>query len=137
MSKFTPSVRFVTEFEEDTVTMNLNRLKTDTFMSWSPFFENIDAGGSMPPFDAVRLVDHVRKELGQYVHNFDGLKDAEGKSVSLATMVAEAYFFELVQEIVGELIIISKLRKGEEDEGKSAGPQPGPTMESSSAQPTE
>ena len=131
MSNFTPSVHFITEFDGDTVEMDLNRLQRKTFVAWSQFFEFVDLEKkTMRPDKALELISSCADTLEEYVHNFRGLNDAEGKSLGLKIVVDEAYFFGLLQRIVQELMTISTVKEPDEEdvEGKSDGPQPEATM---------
>ena len=129
MSKFSPMVRFETEFQGDVVTMNLKSLSRKDFFDLLPFMENADDDGSIPQGDALRLVDHATGWLPKYVEDFHGLTDDKGFDVDLETAIDEVFFIELISEIVMKVINISQVPKskpGEDDRetapGKSAGP---------------
>ena len=122
MSNYTPLVSFKTEFEGDEVTMNLDQLSRETFMSWTPYMSLMDEDGKLDEVLTVKLIGEASTMLPIYVKDFRGLKDADGNAVSLDTVVEKVYFIQLVTEIVMQLIVISKVgQEGKDTEGKSAG----------------
>jgi len=114
MSKYTPTVRFETVFENDTVTMDLKQLSRKTFLGWMPYFSKTDEDGKLTPEDTLNLVNEAAEIIPSHVVDFKGLRDANGDAISLKTVVDEVYFIELVSQIVMRLIEICQVGKGTE-----------------------
>lgn len=120
MSNFTPSVKFSTEFDGDTVTMQLSRMKKKHVMELMPIL--LRHAGKVTPEsndeividivdmmkDESDVIDMASKFLPDYVNNFSGLSDANGAAIDLELAMDQNYFQPLISEIIRELINISK-----------------------------
>jgi len=118
MSKFTKSCPYETEFEEDKITMNLNRLRRADMMVLMPFMNEAGKGEVKVDVDLMNLASDL---LPNYVENFKGLKDEDGNPVTIETVCDQTYFMTLAGEIIAELFNISKL--GDEDSKNSDKPR--------------
>ena len=117
MSNFTPTVKFETEFEGDTVRMNLRRLKRGDMMKLSPYLTT-ETGGAI---DGMQLMDISAGFIRDYVFDFCGLTDAEGSELPFTAITDEVYFLGLISEIITRLFEISNMGEGDE---KNSGVQP-------------
>jgi hypothetical protein len=130
MSKYSPLVNFETEFEGDTVKMQLKHLSRKTFLGWMPYFSKVEKiddgeGNTVVKLDeetTLNLVNDAADILPQHVKDFKGLKDTNGDPVSIDVVIEDVYFMELVSEIVVKLIEMARVGK-ETTEGKSEGPR--------------
>ncbi len=115
MSNFTPSVFYTTEFEGDSVSMTITRLKRKTIMKLIPLFTDVDLedfkkGRDEINADAmVKVLDVVSDELPKYVHDFTGLTDSEGKQLKFKDIVDEMYFLSLVIDIFSKMMEMSSI----------------------------
>lgn len=141
MSNFTPLVEFSTQFDGDTVTMKLGRLKKKHMVRLLPkFLESIDDDNSTESEggfklnilkmmqDETEIAELAAEFIGEYVHEFKGLKDADGNAISLETVVEQNYFQDLMSSILKELISISSPSQQDMD---SLGKQLPPMQEAS------
>lgn len=116
MSNFTPTVKYETDFDDDHIVMELSRLKRKGILKISPFL----AGGvqddgtiKMSFEDQAQMATVMAEILPEHIRNFEGLKDADGNSINIDTVIDEAYFRDLVGEIMGVLFRISKPSENE------------------------
>ena len=107
MSKFTPTVKFEIEFDGDTISMDLRRLKNDHMIKLSQYFspDSKDIGLTR----TVKIIKEAKEVFTDCVINFQGLKDASGNLLSLDSIFDELYFTQIFDEILGKLIHISVL----------------------------
>jgi len=113
MSGFTARVHFTTEFDGDTVSMQLGRLSTRHIMQMMPHFEDALDSENKPglkfALNSELEVSRVATEfLPEYVYDFSGLKDSDGNAVSLETAISAWYFNQLISSILRKLMEISK-----------------------------
>lgn len=114
MSKFTKAVRFTTEFDGDTVSMSLARLKRADMMKLSSYISIGPDGEALGELDQTAIMEVAVDFLPRYVTNFAGLMTEDGETVSLEEMIEEAYFFALASNIIAEIFNISNMGKGDE-----------------------
>jgi hypothetical protein len=107
MSNFTKDILFTTEFEGDTVSLRLARLKRKDMMTLSPHMP--DAGEKVGAVQSMDLMDVALALLPKYVTEFKGPKDADGNELSLEDIMEEMYFLELVSRIVTHLFEASNM----------------------------
>lgn len=106
MSRFTKKVTFETEFEGDTVSLKLARLKRKDMMTLSPFMPDGDQVGSAQTMD---LMDVATNLLPDYVSDWVGPTDEDGNELSLEDVMEEMYFLELISAIVTKLFEASNM----------------------------
>lgn len=116
MSNFTPLVKFSLEFEGDSISMDLRRLKREAILKLSPYLTTNEQGKvtGLSFEDQTKFTNVMIEILPSYVTNFSGLVDAIGNLISLEDMIQEAYFQSLVSHIVSKLLLISSPDGGEE-----------------------
>lgn len=109
MGNFTPKVKFTTEFDGDTISMELARLKRKHVVALSPFMKESDAEGNttMSFEDQAKFAEALTGVLPEVVFNFSGVTTSDGQPVSLETVISEAYYNGLVVLITQELFAIS------------------------------
>lgn len=124
MSNFTPTVPYETDFEGDTVTMQLSRLKKGALLKLAPHIKgelNKDGEIIMEFEDQTELLTLLDETLIGAVNNFNGLKTGDGKHIPLEEMVKEGYFMSLSADILGQLFKITQPTKGKPDVLKDDG----------------
>lgn len=122
MSRFTPRVTFELEFEGDHITMSLSRLQRDAVQSLMPYIET-DEDGQVKSMGFKSQLEFSAATIGflpQYVHDFVGLKDANGSAVTLEVMLKEVYFNDITTAIIQKLFKISRM--SEETAGNLVAP---------------
>ena len=122
MGKFTKSTTHNIEFDGDTVTVVLTRMKRKDAMKLMPFIQPPDADGKvkMIPFqDQMKMLDVAADILPKYITRVSGLMDLD-TNVELDTkeasdrIVEEAYYMGLIGELIGEWVEASFLFEGGE-----------------------
>ena len=108
MSKFIRSVPFKTEYDGDSISMNLQPLKRKDILKLAPFMGD---GESVGTLDSFQMMDVGSGLIPNYVTNFKGLVDAEDQQITIEEAVDESYFTELVSIIMQELFAISNMGK--------------------------
>ncbi|KKL79399.1 hypothetical protein LCGC14_2015240 [marine sediment metagenome] len=101
MSQFTPTVKFTTEFDGDTITMTLKRLTRKQLHTCAPIMENLDNFEKK-----LQYLDVMAQLLPDVVSDFRGLMTENGEA-SLESILEEGFFGPLIDEISGELFRIS------------------------------
>ena len=117
MSSFTPLVKFEVQFENDTITMNLRRLKRKAMMKLTPYMTK-DGEGAL---DEIELMNVSADMLPEHVVDFKGLFTKNGMVITIEEMCEEAFFITLQADIVGEIFKISSLQ---EEEAKNSQGRP-------------
>lgn len=117
MSSFTPLVKFEVQFENDTIIMNLRRLKRKAMMKLTPYMTK-DGDGAL---DEIELMNVSADMLPEHVVDFKGLFTKNGMVITIEEMCEEAFFITLQADIVGEIFKISSLQ---EDDAKNSHRQP-------------
>ncbi len=113
MSKFTPTAEYSTEFEGDTVTMKIGRMKRADQQTLVPFIGDVDEHGvaKMTFKDQAVMGNAMMELLPKYVTDFAGLKDASGDAITLKDAIEEVYFQGLISQILAELLVLSNIGK--------------------------
>lgn len=127
MSGFTPSVSFTTEFDGDTVSMRLRRLKRKDLNKVSPYMKMADPKSGLVQLsleESFEFLEIMSGVLPEYVQQFKGLTDAEGNPLDLNQALEESYFIPLISAITGRLFEISNVQEGE---AKNSAGQPSDT----------
>jgi hypothetical protein len=127
MSNFTPSVKFSTEFDGDTVTMSLYRLKKKHMMKMMPIIArqvSLSANDSEDEV-SINLTEMLEAEgelsiiaesfIHEYVKDLSGLLSADGEKIDFETVLEQSYFQPLVAQIIKRLFEISKPSQEEID----------------------
>ena len=117
MSKFVPKVPFELEFEDDKITMMLQPLKRADMAKLAPHL-NTDEDGVIGTVDSIHMMDVAAALLPRYVSDFNGLTDLNGEVIPFESVVEEAYFINLLSEIMVKIFEISRLS---EDDSKNSG----------------
>lgn len=119
MSNFTPLADYTVEFEGDTVTMQLRRLKREDQQKLVPFMGEVgdDGKAKMTFKDQMEMSNAMQDLLPGHVKNFKGLRDANSANITLEVAIDEVYFQDLVGKILMELMHISNV--GIKEEKKS------------------
>jgi len=104
MSRFTKTFTVTKEFDDDTITIVMERMKRTEALSLAPFFKEDANGNQMISFeDRPKMMDVMSEILPRCVKSFTGCKDEFGADMTFAEVLEEAYFISLVQEIINEL----------------------------------
>ena len=111
MSNFTKDILFTTEFEGDTVSLKLARLKRKDMMLLSPHMPN--EGENVGAVQSMDLMDVAMSLLPKYVSEFKGPKDSDGMPLTLEEIMEEMYFLELISRIVTKLFEASNMGAAE------------------------
>jgi len=112
MSNFTPSVTYKTEFDGGEVLAVMRRLKMSAAVSLSPYLEKTKGGEVTLSFSKQSELSKVLSEvLTGHIITLE-LKDADGKPVTLETVLEESYFQALVYDLMTELFVISQPSEG-------------------------
>ena len=120
MSGFTPLVTFETEFDGDTITFKLRRLKQKHMLLLSPHLEKMSGDDVKISFtDAMEAEDVLSKIIPDCIDSMEGLKTADGAVLNVSDIVGELYFSRLIGKIMGKLYEISS-PKGDEIKKSSA-----------------
>ena len=122
MSKFTKNFTVIKEFDGDTITVNMSRMKRKDAMKLAPFMNKAaDSDVATMTFeDNMQMVDAAADLLPKYINSITGLvidgvevtKDSE----LFKTMLEEIYFLELVSELISELVQNSFLQNVKKSE---------------------
>lgn len=115
MSGFTPLVKYTTFFEKDEVSMQIRNLKRSAMMTLTP---HMDDKGKMK-LGNVEMLNLAADMLPAHVEDFKGLKDIDGNELTFEQVLDQAYFIELLGDIIGKLFDISRL--GDKDAKNSQG----------------
>lgn len=116
MSNFTPLVEYKTNFDGDNITMQLQRLKRKDIMKVAPYLNgDIGEDGEMTMSfeNQIQFAEVMAEVLPGSVKSFIGLKDTEGNAIDIGNAIEEAYFQDLISEIMGKLFAISKPSEAE------------------------
>lgn len=122
MSNFTPTVPFTTNFDGDTVSMDLARLKRKHVIIVAPFMKGVAKDGTAVIEFGTELSysNAMIKILPEVVFNFNGLVTADSTLISLEDAINETYFSALIGAIMSKLFLISKPEEEEKDELKKS-----------------
>lgn len=134
MSKFTRNFTTTIEFDGDTVSITMSRLKRKQMLQLAPHMGEPDENGKvkMSLQDNVALLDAAQDKIKKNLIAMSGLFVEDGQEVVVADgkpanqelfdlIFEEAYFMNLLGEILSELVQHSFVN--EEDAKKSEGPQ--------------
>ena len=123
MSNFTKTFNFTTQFEDDTVTVVMERLKRADTMKLLPFFGEPDSEGKQKISfkNRTELMDAMSDILPKTVKSVTGLHDENGEAISFEDVMNETYFAILINEIVDKLFENSFV-SGEEIKKSNAQP---------------
>lgn len=122
MSKFTKSITRTYDFEDDTVTVTMNRLKRKHALKLIPHIGEPDEDGRvvMNLDESMEFMDLAAGMLTQYITSMVGLVDDEGAQISVDDAFgeeAESYFIQLASDIMSDLMEASFIKP--KDEKKS------------------
>lgn len=112
MSKFTKSIARTYSFDEDTVTVVMDRLKKKDLIHILPYLGSPDDDGNVKlSFEqSLRLLDEAGDVIKKRVRSIEGLKiaseDLEGGSL-IDTVFDNSYFMELLGQMLGDLVSAS------------------------------
>ena len=140
MSKFVQDITMdPLEFQGDTVTAKLKPIPRGLYVQAMPLVVQMQRArgalqerlsreptpteiGSDPEVLSAmtKAVDVMAPHAKDYVSGFDGLKDAAGAPVTLETVFAAGFFFQVALHVTMQLVNTANVK--EEDTGKSAGP---------------
>ena len=108
MSKFTKSITRSYQFDGDTVTVTMQRMKRKHAMKLLPFISEPDESGNvkMTFQDQMEMLDVAAEFLPKYVNKIGGMRGEAGEELTTEAAVEliseESYFMGLVGEIVGD-----------------------------------
>lgn len=123
MSRFTKAFNFSVEFDGDTVTGSMTRMKRGDIAKFSRFLR----GDDLTPDETFEAVTDGIPVLSEHVQSFSGLLDADGVAMEFKDTVDESYFLELHLLMITELLTHSMVQQGQE--GNSAGQLPSSTIQ--------
>jgi len=109
MSKFTKQIKRVYQFEDDTVSVSMKRLKRKDAIKLAPFMSEPDENGqvSMAFEDSLKFADKACEVLLKYTTVFEGLKEEDGTPIPLEDVFGEegeTYFMELTSNMMSDLM---------------------------------
>lgn len=108
MGQFTPTFNIQEQFDGDTVTIELRRLKNKHQLLLAPHMTGSATGELRLLFEGfVQLAQVAAQVLPDCVVSIHGLADATGAPLGLSDIVEEAYFSPLVVSIMRELMVQS------------------------------
>lgn len=134
MGNFTKVIETSFEFDGDTISVTMNRLKRKDALSIAPFLKQDDETGEtkMSFEDNLKFMDVAAELLPKYLKRMGGLfiegeeltiKEFEPSNKELAdNFIGDVYFIEIISEIIGFLISESFLS---DDESKKPESLPG------------
>ena len=132
MSSYTKSIKCEFEFEGDKVNITMGRMNRKDAMSLMPFFGDPGPDGkiAMNFTSQMEMLDAASDLLPKYIKSMTGLKDEDGEDISIKTICEEAYFLNLISEIIAELVDASFLT---EKKVKKSHAQPAKTIQEDDA----
>lgn len=130
MSKFTPSITRTYEYEGDTVTIVMNRLKRKDAVKMMPFFGEPDENGNykMSVQQQMVLLDNCADIIRKNVVSITGMSFDEAVNDVIAVVFDEAYFLELLSDILNDMIEASFTKA---EHVKKSVPKPDDTLKAS------
>lgn len=124
MSNYTKNVKYVTEFEGDTITMLLSRASNKHMQTLAPIIDRYMKGKgaeedvSMSFEDMLGMLSGTSTTVASLVSNFHGLEEEDGTPIPIETVIDEIYFKDLTMEIFNKIFEISNLSKEDGTEKK-------------------
>ena len=111
----------VLEFDGDQVTVTYTNLKRKHVGVLSSNIGKNESGDVVMAFaDQVSMLDALGDAVQECLVSVDGITDAEGHKVDIATIMDDVYFLPLVSEIIATIVETSFLsEKGVESVKKS------------------
>lgn len=111
MSGYTQSVTESFEFDGDTITISMARIKRADLIKVGPHLpkpgEEADQEKNLKVFEILAGI------VGDYVKEFSGLKDNDGNSIAFDLVLDEAYFQDLLSEIIAWWFQASQMQQAE------------------------
>ena len=129
MSKFIPTRTKTFEFDGDEVVVSYTTLKRKHLLILAPYLS--EGKGTFK--DQVEFVDAASEILNDVVTSFTGLTYDDGTAIDLNTAITEAYFSNLMAEIIS--IIIQDSMVQESEAKNSDAPQGASTLEAEALNP--
>jgi hypothetical protein len=133
MSKFTPTVKWETDFDGDHVVFELRRLTNEQMMKLAPCFPTeLATGGAF--LRSVKLVSEAKEVLRSCVVSMHGLTDSQEQEMKLERILDEGYFIRLLDSLLGRVLKVSMLTEDEIKKldavslGEQSGAAPNPTV---------
>lgn len=121
MSKYLPTIEYTTEFEGDTVKIELVKLSRKDYMKIIAVSPTSMGDSGIAQVDIMKVLDSldsIADIILKSVKSFTGLKDANGDALEFKDIISTTYFTELVMDVMKTLIEKSG-RLNEEEEKKS------------------
>jgi len=128
MSNFTKTFTINTTFENDQITLIVERMKRKDALKLIPYMGEPDKDGKIKiSFKGqIELLDVAADLLPKYAKSMTGLVTKDGDVISIEDMCSEAYFLDLIGNIINELMTKSFMSKTERKKLKE---QPESTLE--------
>ena len=104
MGQFTKLVRKTFNFEDEEVVVTYARLKRKHIMKIIPIAQQFEKPDADTVELATKLLDEIGEQCLDYIKSVEGLTDASNEPVTVEQVVNEAYFFELLADIVAAMV---------------------------------
>lgn len=128
MGRYTPTVRFETEFDGDKVVVVFKRMQSSHSMRLAPFLRPLpDGEKGIEPLtveDKIGLFKESLPILRECIVEITGSKQPDGTENTVDTILSQEYFGPLVTKIMEQLMSASRLQ--EDDAKKSDAPSAAP-----------
>lgn len=109
MGRFTQAVDETVTFDGDTVSFTLRRLQNKHMLVLAPVLAALPGENALAR--TARLVHAAEGTLRECITNWQGPKDASGKVLTLDEVLAESYFLQLLDEVLGRLLKVSVMQE--------------------------
>ena len=122
MSRFTRTIDEVIDFDGDRIRLTLRRMLNSHMILLAPMLSSTDQLQESAIGRAAKINEEAKTVLSECVVKFEGLRDADGASISLDEAMHEVYFLPLFEAILAKILRASVLT--EDDEKKSVATAP-------------
>lgn len=130
MGRYTPTVKFTTEFDGDKVEVEFRRMRSDQSMRLAPFLRPSADGKGIEPLtmaDKLGLFETSMPIVKECIVRIDGCKQPDGTPIDIDTILSQEYFGPLIREIMERLMEASRVAKDGNDAKKSDAPSAAPS----------
>lgn len=130
MGRYTPTVKFTTEFDGDKVEVEFKRMRSDQSMRLAPFLRPSADGKGIEPLtidDKMGLFRESLPILKECIVGITGSKQPDGTANDVETILSQEYFGPLIREIMERLMEASRVAKDGNDAKKSDAPSAAPS----------
>ena len=114
MSNFTPLVNQEFEFQGDQIKAQYSRLKRSDMLGVLPFMKQLGEESDEEKQQKAmnEILERLIDVIPNYMVSFTGLKDTDGKDISIETVVQEFYFVQLAAQIATKMVSDSSATEG-------------------------